>query len=151
MRIALLAFLTLLSGCTTSYAVRADALAGLDGYDARVESSPRLLKSISGGEVKFDGRNLALKVQGAPEVKGEFLKLDVSQGKLLGTLRGGQPVSIVLTDLRQAQVTLFSPWKTVGLVFAIVAGIALPVLAGFGVVALGREVGSAISFSGVRW
>lgn len=62
MRIALLALLTLLSGCTTSYAVRADALAGLDGYDARVESSPRLLKSISGGEVKFDGRNLALKV-----------------------------------------------------------------------------------------
>ncbi len=87
MRIVLLA---LLSGCTTTYALRTDALTRLDGYDARIDPTPRRVKSISQGEVKFDGDNLTLKAAGAPEVKGEFLKLDVADGRLLGTLRGGQ-------------------------------------------------------------
>lgn len=137
MRTASLLLLALLSGCTTSYALRADALAGLDGYDAAVDAAPRTLKTISQGDATFDGQNLTLKT-GTAEVKGEFLKLDVREQLLLGTLRGGREVSLALTDLRAVQLTHFSPVKTVGLVLAIVAGVGAIVAAGFGIDALSR-------------
>lgn len=137
MRSALL-LLALLSGCTTSYALRADALVGLDGYDATVDPAPRTLKTISQGDAKFDGQNLSLKAAGAPEVKGEFLKLNVHERMLLGTLRGGRELSLALTDLREVQLTSFSPSKTVGLVLAIIAGVGAAVAAGYGIDALSR-------------
>ena len=131
--LALSALLTVLSGCTASYAVRLDQLATLDGFDAKTEQS-RMVETVTKEKVAFTSNNLALQLPHST-VTGEFTGLSVRDGMLLGTLRGAADVSLALTDLKQVRLTAFSPGNTVKLVLAIVVGVAAAIGAGVGIAA----------------
>lgn len=131
--LVLSALVSVLSGCTASYAVRLDQLATLDGFDANSEKS-RVVETVTKEKVAFTANNLALQLPHRT-VTGDFTSLSVRDGLLLGTLRGAPDVSLALTDLRQVRLTAFSPGSTAKLVLALVVGVAAAIGVGVGIAA----------------
>lgn len=137
MRLLLLASLCALSGCMTTYSVRPDKLTALDGFNAATaEGRVRVVASTDGEKVEYSqGRKLWLERPNGHDVGGEFKRIDLREGLLVGVLMGGVALSLDPIGFKTAKVSYVSVWKTVLLVTILTS---LTVGLGFGAVVLTR-------------
>ncbi len=133
--IALLTLTTFASSsCVTSRSLDVRQLTKLDGYRASDPVQALRVLDVTGPtseQVELrPGRRLSFSLTGGEKVNEEFSRLELAAGVLKGITSSGRPLLVELSKISSAEVSWCSPWKTFGLVAAIVAGAFLLTLGG---------------------